>query len=505
MADMLKSIEEIKKMLDDLKKEEALVLHESAKPAAPEPEPEEDSKFCIKNGAYIRISEDKMEAWIYLNPPKQGESFYSRDLIMQFISENKVVRGLHTSNIAAIAKKHVYEREILIARGKVPIEGVDGYFEYFFDISSKKEPKEREDGTVDYSSMSELTNINAGDVIAKYHHAIQSEDGFDVTGKEIKAKPAKELAVLKGRGFNNDADPDTYVATMAGKISLVNGRIDIKNVHEIRGDVDLVTGKVEFFGDIHITGTVGAGVVIRASRNITIDGVVESAYIYAGGDVVLTRGIQGNGKGRVVAKGNVSAEFIEFAYIESVGNIRSNSFMNANVFAEGEVIADGKKGVIIGGNVRGLHGVQAQTVGNETETKTTVGAGFSAEDYDSYVEFMSKESEAQKLLSDVVDRMTEILKNKRLGRDKYNTATDKELLELNEKKDIYFKNLDEARMGKEKIAARIEEGKGAQIRVNGKVYMGTTVALEGELLVLQEDMMYRKFKNEGGRIISDSL
>ena len=503
MADMLKSIEEIKKMLDDLKAEEQLVLHNEPAPATPEPV--EESKYCIGNGAYVKVSDDKMQAWIYLNPPKEGEDFYSRDLILKFISEYGVVRGLHTSNIAAIAKKHVYEREILIAKGQPTVDGVDGYFEYFFDTSSKKQPKEREDGTVDYSSMSELSNVTEGEVIAKYHHAVPSVDGFDVLGKEIKAKPAKELAMLKGRGFNNDADKDTYVSSMSGKISLVNGKIDIKSVHEIRGDVDLVTGKVEFFGDIHITGTVGAGVVIRASRNITIDGVVESAFIYAGGDVVLTRGIQGNGKGRVVAKGNVSAEFIEFAYVESAGDVRSNSFMNANVYAEGEVIADGKKGVIIGGNVRGLLGVKANTVGNETETKTTVGAGYSSEDYDSYSEYMSKEFEAQKLLSEVVDRMSEILKRKRLGQDKYNTAVDKELVELNEKKDVYFKDLDGARQGKEKAAATIERGKGAQIRVTGKVFLGTTIALEGELLVLQEDMSYRKFKNEGGRIFSDSI
>lgn len=505
MADMLKSIEEIKKMLDDLKAEENLLKPDHSSKADASRPVEDNSTYCIKNGAYVKVSEDKMEAWIYLNPPPEGESFYSRDLILKFISENKVVRGLNMSNIAAIAKKHVYEREIQIAKGQQPVEGVDGWFEYFFDTSDKKHPKEREDGTVDYSSMSELSNVTEGDVIARYHAALKSEDGFDVFGKEIKAKPSKDLPMLKGRGFNNDADKDTYVSTMTGKISLVNGRIDIKTVHEIRGDVDLVTGKVEFFGDIHITGTVGAGVVIRASRNITIDGVVESAFIYAGGDVVLTRGIQGNGKGRVVAKGNVSAEFIEFAYIEAGGDVRSNSFMNANVFAEGEVIADGRKGVIIGGNVRGLLGVKANVLGNETSTKTMVCSGYTADDYDRYMGYMSKEIEAQKLLSDVVDRMSEILKNKRLGKDKYNEETDKELLDLNEKKDIYFKDLDEARMNKEKVSSILERGKGSQIRVTGKVFFGTTIAIEGEILVLQEDMSYRKFKNEGGRIISDSL
>ncbi|MBP5153316.1 MAG: DUF342 domain-containing protein [Lachnospiraceae bacterium] len=500
--DVVKSIEEIKKMLEDLQHEEKLLAH---RPAEPEKEADEDSPYCIKNGAYIKTSPDGMKAWIYLNPPKAGEDFYDRDKIVEFIREYKIVRGLHKSNIAAIAKKHVYEREILIAEGKDPVIGADGYFEWFFDISDKKKPREREDGTVDYTSMSELSNVESGDTVAVYHPAVASENGYDIFGKEIQAKPSKDLPQLKGRGFANDEDPNVYVATMSGKISYQNGRIDIKNVHEIRGDVDLVVGKVEFFGDIHITGNVGAGVVIRASRNITVDGVVEAASLYAGGDVVLVRGIQGNGKGSVVAKGDVCAEFVEYANVEAGGNIRSNSFISSNVFAEGVVNAEGKNGVIVSGNVRGLLGVNAVTIGSETEAKTSVGAGYSEEDYEKYMELLNVETEAQKLLSETVDRMSEILKNKRLGKDRFTDASDKELVTLNEKKDVYFNALDEARMAKEKVAGVIERGKGSYITVTGGIYRGTRLSIEGSTLVITDKTSYTKYSNEGGRIVSRSI
>ncbi len=500
--DVVKSIEEIKKMLEGLQKEEKLLAH---RPAAPEKEAEDDSPYCIKNGAYIKTSDDGMKAWIYLNPPKPGEDFYDSNRINEFIREHKIVRGLHRSNIAAIARKHVYEREILIAEGKDPVIGADGYFEWYFDISDKKKPREREDGTVDYTSMSELSNVETGDKVAVYHPAVASENGYDIFGKEIQAKPSKDLPQLKGRGFANDEDPNVYVATMSGKISYQNGRIDIKNVHEIQGDVDLIVGKVEFFGDIHITGNVGAGVVIRASRNITVDGVVESASLYAGGDVVLVRGIQGNGKGSVVAKGDVCAEFVEYANIEAGGNVHSNSFINSSVFAEGVVNAEGKNGVIVAGNVRGLLGVNAVTIGSETEAKTTVGAGYSEEDYEQYMELFNKETEAQRLLSDTVDRMSEILKNKRLGKERFAEESDKELAELNEKKDLYFNALDEARMAKEKMAGVIERGKGSFITVSGSVYRGSKLCIEGGTLVVTDKASYTRFSNEGGRIVFRSI
>ena len=60
-------------------------------------------------------------------------------------------------------------------------------------------------------------------------------------------------------------------------------------------------------------------------------------------------------------------------------------------------------------------------------------------------------------------------------------------------------------MAKEKALQIIERGKGSVIRGHGDVHLGVTIFLEGELLVIQEEMSYRKFKNEGGRIISDGI
>lgn len=464
-----------------------------------EPEP------SIGNGAYVRVDEDGMQAWLYLNPPRDGEKFYTKSDILQFLKENNVTSGYHNSNIAAIAKKHVYEREILVAKGNPANPGENGYYEYFFDVNNHKKPLIREDGTVDYANMSRLTNVKAGSVIAKYHKSIPNVDGYDVYGKTISSKPPKDLLPLKGRDISNDADPTVYIAKISGKIELGQNQIDIKNVHEVAGDVDLVTGKVEFFGDIHIKGNVGAGVMIRASRNVTVDGVVESATIYAGGDVVIAKGIQGGQKGLVIAKGNVCADFIELATVEAGGDIRSNTYVNAIAYAEGMVIADGKKGVILGGEVRGLKGVRATIVGNEMETKTLISSGYTAEEYSKYVDVNQREAEIQKALSDTVDQMTEVLKNKRLGRDINSDATDRLLLALNEKKDEYFEQLDKVRTERDKLSEVIERGKESAIECSGKIYGGVTVCVEGTALNVYENTSCMRYRNEGGKIVSNVL
>ena len=466
-------------------------------------EPEEpECPFCIKNGSYVTVEPDAMTAKIFLVPPTEKEDFYSVETIMQFIKENGVVCGYHQSNIAAIAKKHVYDREIVVAKGQFPIDGINGYYEYFFDTSDKRKPTIREDGTVDYASMSRLTNVSAGDVIAKYHSSVSAVDGFDVLGHEFKSKPPKDLPNLKGLGFSNEEDPNVYVATTDGRIDFRGGKIDIKNVYEVRGDVDLITGKIEFFGDITIKGNVGAGVVVRGSRNVTIEGVVESADIYAGGDIVITRGVQGAQKANISAKGSVFAEFIEYANVTAGDTVHANSFIGSTVYAEGTVFAEGKNGLILGGSTRGLLGVSAMSLGNDAETKTFVASGYSAREYEQYVELMSKESRLQKALSDTVDRMSAILKEKRLGKGLKDEEQDKELALLNERKDEFFNGLDKARQAKEALEETIEKGKGSYILANDKVFRGVTVCIEGKSMAVPSNTCYVRYKNEGGRVVS---
>ena len=499
--DLLKSLASLDEMLKEMGKESIMDPHLGDMTA----ELEEECPYCIKNGSYVRIQEDGMKAWLYLKAPKDGEEHFSHSLIMQFLQENQVLKGYHTSNIAAIAKKHVYGREILVANGLEPTEGQNGYFEFFFDTSDKRKPVIREDGTVDYSSMSSLTNVAEGALLARYHHAVGSRNGYDVHGKDIQAKASRDLPALRGRGITNDKNPDEYYATVSGKVDYVDGHIDIKNVHEVQGDVDLTVGKVEFFGDIHITGNVGTGVVVRASRNVTIDGVVEAAEIFAGGDIVLARGIQGNQKGHIVAKGNVSAEFIEHANIEAGGDIRSNSYINANVYAGGKVIAEGKNGLVLGGSVRGLRGVSAINIGNESETKTFVASGYSEEDYNRYVESFQKETDAQKKLAEVVEKMTDLVKQKRLGKDINSDATDRLLLTLNEKKDELFEALDKARKEKELLAQIVERGKGSVILANEKIYRGVTICVEGTQMPVPNNTSFMRYKNEAGRIVTSVI
>lgn len=450
--------------------------------------------------SYVRVTDDKMEAWIYLARPQEGTVYKTEDLIEMLRSEG-VTTGYILPRLTAISKKGVYEREILAAKGKAVVEGRDGYYEYFFtpDELAEAVPEIREDGSVDYSSMSALQNVQIGDLLAEYHPAVAGEDGYRIDGEELKSIPVKELQPL--RGLSIERKGGSYYAAAAGKIEMKKGNIDIRTLHEIPGDVDLSIGKIEFFGDITIGGNVTAGVVIRAGRNLIIEGTVESADLFAGGDIMLKRGIQGNMKGKVRCRGSVYANFIEQCDVRADKNIEANYILNANVKAENKIFVKGKKGSIIGGQTQALQGIEAYQLGNAVEVRTVVHAGYEKEVFDRYMSCAEKEKELEEKLSDVLERMQELIKRKQ-----FQSAVDtSSLLMLNGKKDEYYKKLDEVREEMADYKERIEKGKGAKINAEGMTYRGVLLSIDGCCKQAKGGISYVTYCCKQGEIQSETF
>ena len=95
-----------------------------------------------------------------------------------------------------------YNAELLVAQGKKPVDGTDGYYEYKFDTNFDGKPKLLPDGSVDYWSVHSIESVTAGQVIAVYHPAVSGEDGMSVKGRLVPAKHGREQMPLKGQGFD---------------------------------------------------------------------------------------------------------------------------------------------------------------------------------------------------------------------------------------------------------------------------------------------------------------
>lgn len=460
------------------------------------PQEEEESSVLTK-GTYVRVTEDEMEAWLYLMPP-EPEVVYEKNDLIDYLARHGVIEGLHQSNLSAMVKKRVYNREILVARGSEIQEGSDGYFEYLFTPEEYGVPKVREDGSVDYTNMSALQNVKAGQKVALYHQAVQSVDGKTVLGNVMKGQLYRDLPPMRGKGIRRE--DEAYYAQSDGKIEVKDGKIDIQNVHEISGDVDMIIGKVEFFGDIIIYGNVEEGVTIRAGRNIEIHGSTSLANLYAGGDIVLSRGIQGGNKSKVSARGSVYADFIEHTTVEAGGTVQANIIMNSNIYAKDKVIATGKKGTIIGGYVDAIKGVEAINVGNDVELRTVIHCGYEAQTHERLLQIKRKESEIKIKIAELVDSMTDALREKRMRGSNTPVETERKLNEWNKLKDKYFVELDDVDKDRVSLEDLVEQSRGAEIKIDGNVYRGVVICINAEQMMIERNTCYMKYNANKGVI-----
>ena len=452
----------------------------------------------VQEKSYVRVSDDRMEAWLYLAEPSETGERYRVDELLEMLRAEGVTTGYLMPRLVAMSKKGVYQREILVAKGKAVVEGKDGFYEYFFTPDEiVAAPTIREDGSVDYSSMSMLQSVKVGDALAEYYPAVGGEDGYDVEGNVLKSSMIKELQPL--RGLSIERRGNIYYAKAAGKIEMKNGNIDIRTVHEISGDVDLSTGRIEFFGDVTISGNVSAGVMIRVGRNLVIEGTVESAELFAGGDIVLKRGIQGNMKGKVRSRGSIYANFLEQCDVNAEFNVEANYILNANVKAGGRIVVSGRHGSIIGGRVAALQGVEAYQLGNPAEVRTIVHSGYEKEIYDRYTRCVEREKELEEKLQDVLERMDELIKRKQFQ----GAASGNTLVLLNGKKDEYFKQLDEVREEIERCRVRIEKGRGTRINAEGTTYKGVILSIESYSKPAPGGIQYTTYRCIGGEIVSE--
>lgn len=368
----------------------------------------------LNENAKLTISTDKMAVYLSLSPWAEGEKPEKQDLV-SFLGEQNITTGIRLGSIEKMLSEQIFYKNVLVARGREKQDGDDGWLEYMVDVSERgAKPKILEDGSVDYRSVGEIEVIEAGTVIAVYHPATSGVDGLTVYGEETKAKPGKPIPKMAGEGFVVSEDGTVYTSTIRGRVCLKNNKLSVSKVYEVLGDVDYLTGNIDFNGDIIIHGSVSAGMRIRALGSLSINGHVEAAELIAGSDVILKAGMQGAGTGTIFSGGNVEGRFFEQAKISALGSVKANSMLNCTVDAGDSIYVNGRFGAIIGGSVRALKTVSATMYGNVSNVKTDVSVGvdpsITTELSKMHNELRAMEKDCKKLV-DAIEKIDLFLQN----------------------------------------------------------------------------------------------
>lgn len=448
-----------------------------------------------KSGVGIEFSEDGTELWIYFQDIKKE---YKKENIFQYLTDVGVTTGIHEDVIDNMLTEKEIGKKYLVAESKKPIDGKDGWFEFLFSTNIDTKPKILQDGSVDYSEYGDVPFVEEGQKLVIYHPATESQDGENFQGETVVAKKGKELARLKGKGFSVSEDGKEYLAKHSGRATYINDRLVVDNELVIEGDVSLTTGDVSFVNDIHIHGNVLTGVTIKSEKgSIIVDGYVEASELHAANDVVLKNGMQGSGKGKIIAGGSVSGKFFEQSTVESGGDVNANAIMNSYITARRDVLVSGRFGIIIGGEIRAERHIIATIIGNMAEVKTMIYAGV---EEDLFARLMLKEKEEAALeqeLQKIVNGINQI--------DIMIEKTQREDLRMQKIKLIRSKVEKESAINikireKQSVMDQMSRANNAKVKVQKVLYPGTKININGVMTNIREEANHVEINARGSVI-----
>ncbi len=302
---------------------------------------------------------------------------FTRDAIDAAIQNAHVVSGLKTKDIERVVNTVSKGQEIIIAEGTPPVQGEDGRYEFFFDTNPTREPKELDDGFLDFVNVDWYETVKENDRIALYHPATRGVDGESVTGSKITGRNGAEQKVLTGKGFNKSEDGTEYFAAVSGIIEYVekSNKVIISESLEV-DEVTNATGGIDFEGNVHVRHDVGAGSIIKATGDVMVDGFVENCYIEAGGDIILKNGANGQGgKSLIKASGSIMGRFFENMKLEADVGIEATYCLHCDIYTKGTLDLSSRKGLLLGGVSVVEERINVNNIGNKLSTPTKVIVG----------------------------------------------------------------------------------------------------------------------------------
>lgn len=327
----------------------------------PQPEPE----------IQVSLTRDRMEASLQIVLPPKCRKL-EMDEVLEKIKTSGIVFGLDHNAI-----KKAYDSpgtNVICARGQQPIHGINAQIKYHITIAGKSRPQEKEDGSVDFKNLNLFTTVQKGDLLAEKIPSTQGTPGMDVLGIAVIAKHGKDMLLPVGKNVKI-VDSNTIVADIAGQFLIVNNKINVMPVIEIKEDVDVSTGNIEFIGNVIIRGSVLPGFSVKAEGNIEVFGSV-SGGIVEGKNVVIKMGIQGMHRGYVKAKENVVAKFMENATVHAGLDILvSDVVLHSRITAGKKIQVEGRRGLIAGGTIMAGEEIRAKVVGTQMSTSTELEVG----------------------------------------------------------------------------------------------------------------------------------
>ncbi len=456
----------------------------------------------IDETVIVEISQDKFAAYARFYPAMEGGKMLTHDSIVQELVKAGVKYGVDNEMIDNFLGNRVYLQRYQLAAATLQVEGSEAEIKYFFNTDLTMKPKMNEDGSVDFHHLDMISPVTQGQLLAELKPADMGKPGIDVCGKLLKQTKVRSKILRVGKNIKLSEDGLRAYSEINGHASLEGDMIFVSNTYEVPANVDASTGDIEYEGDVVVKGNVNTGYSVKAKGDIIVEGVVEGAFLSAGGNIVLKRGISGMDKGSIKAGGNIISKFIESATIDAGGYVTADSIMHSNVTAKGDVTADGKKGFISGGVIRSGTLISARTIGSTMGATTVLECGIDPAIVEEYHKLDDEQGANAREMENILVSLQALVKRLKLG-EKLPPDKLLQLKHSNERREEINKRNEEIEARMKDLKNLIDSYVGGAVRAQGVIHSGCKIIISNAVYYVKGDTNYCRFYKENGDVKLD--
>lgn len=442
----------------------------------------------------VSLSSNKLEAIIYIEPPKHGGLEANYQSIKSALDNSNVTHGINDKLLEIIGNTPQYKKHILIAQGTSPVNGKDGSYKLLFNTSKDLKPIVKKDGTVDFQNLGIVENVEKGQVLCEIVHPIEGTDGMTVTGQIISFLPGKPVPSLLGKNTSYNDDKTAIHATVNGQVDFTKGKIDVNETLYISKNVDNSTGNIKAIGNIIINGTVLPGFNVEAAGNIEIRESVGSVTLKAGGNIILRRGAITS---KITCDGDLTSNFIENCNVFVKGDIETSYIMNSKIRCGNNIKTIGSISKIVGGSYIAGGNIESRIIGSTAGANTYIEIGTDPECIDRQQTLLKELPELEKKLESLKSLVSLLQQYEAANR----LTLDKKLM-LKEATFSYKKISNTISSGKQELAEITERirAKGyGRIISRDTIYPGTIIKIGARQIKVEEALLNKSlyYTDEG--------
>ncbi|EGD46002.1 protein of unknown function DUF342 [Ruminiclostridium papyrosolvens DSM 2782] len=446
----------------------------------------------------VTVSPDELKAFITLYNTGDNIAIKKEDIIGALDSQ-RVVFGIKEDIISYLVESPLYNEAFCVAEGIAPQNGKNGMVTYHFNTDVNKTPTLMEDGRINYRELNLIQSVKEGQVLCSLVPPVKGVEGKTVKGRVVSAVNGKPAVLPRGKNVAISEDGQSLVATTAGEVEYLDAtKVSVYTNHEVPADVDNSTGNVSFVGSVIIKGNVLSGFSVEAGGNVEVFGVVEGATIKAGGNIILRRGMQGMGKGTLIAGGDIVARYIEYSSIEASNNIQAEAIMHSNVKCGNKLELTGNKGLLVGGTCKVGNIVVAKVIGSHMATITDVEVGVDPSVRERYKnareEIVSMESDIKK-----ADQAITILR--KMESAGVLTPDKQEILTKSVRTKVYLSTkIQEVKQEISILDEKLQQEGNGKIRALSFIYPGVKVSIGTCMMYVKEPLQYCTLYRDGADV-----